>query len=56
MPKAIREAFERTLQALQGILGGSQSAQSSSENTGSGFHNAHPTFERDTEATPSLGL
>ena len=56
MPKAIREAFERTLQALQGILGGSQGAQSGSHRAGSGSHDAHPTFERDTEALPPLRL
>ena len=56
MPKAIREAFEQTLQALQGILGGFHRAQRGSHDAGSGSHNAHPTFESDTEATPPQRL
>ena len=56
IPKAIRNDFELTIQALQGIFGGSDDAQRGSQGAGSGAHDAHPPFERDTEATPALGL
>ena len=56
MPKAIRNDFELTIQALQGIFGGSDGAQRGSDGAGSGSHGAHAAFEGDTEALPSLGL
>ena len=56
MPKAIRNDFELTIQALQGIFGGSHDAQRGSQGAGSGSHDAHLPFEGDTEATPALGL
>ena len=56
IPKAIRNDFELTIQALQGILGGSDDAQRGSQGAGSGSDDAHLPFEGDTEATPALGL
>ena len=42
MPKAIREAFKLTIQATQGILGGSQGAHSGAQRAGSGSDSAQP--------------
>ena len=56
IPKAIRQAFNQTLEATRAILGGSHGARSGSHRAGSGSHNAHPPFERDPEAMPHLRL
>ena len=59
MPKAICNHFDWTIEAVGGlrqIFGGSENAHTGSERAPSGSDSAHPSFERDTEATPSLGL
>ena len=56
MPKAIREAFNQTLGAIQTILGSSENAHTGSHSAPSSAHNAHRTFESDTEATPPQRL
>ena len=56
MPKAICEAFNQTLGATQAILGSSENAHTGSHSAPSSAHNAHRTFESDTEATPPQRL
>ena len=56
MPKAICEAFNQTLGAIQTILGSSENAHTGSHSAPSSAHNAHRTFESDTEATPPQRL
>ena len=56
IPKAIRQAFNQTLEATRAIFGGSHHAHTSSHRARSGTHNARLPFERDAEPTPPLRL
>ena len=56
IPKAIRRAFNQTIEATRAIFGGSHNAQSGSHRAGSGSQKAHPPFERDAEAMSPLRL
>ena len=51
MPKKIRDAFNQTREARYAVLGGSHSAQSSSNSAGSGSHSAHPSAKMGVRAT-----
>ena len=54
IPKAIRKAFNKTLEATRAILGGSHHAQSGSPYAQAGSHHAHLPFEGDDEDTPPV--
>ena len=57
MPKVIKAAFDRTMEAVAGlrqVLGGSHSAQSGSDSAGGGSHSAHPSVGRGVRATGHL--
>ena len=56
IPKAIRQAFNQTIEATRAILGGSHNAHTGSHNAQSSSHNAHPTFGSRVEATQPLRL
>ena len=56
IPKAIREAFEKTLQATRAIFGGSHHARSGSHHAQGGSHHAPLPFEGDAEPMPHLRL
>ena len=56
IPKAIRKAFNQTLEATRAIFGGSHGAGSGSHGAGSGSQDARLPFEGDAEATPRLRL
>ena len=56
IPKAIRTAFDQTIEATRAILGGSQNAHTGSHNAQSSSHNAHLPFEGDAEPMPHLRL